>query len=109
LVALSGTKLAYESGIFLHLFDKQQGDLKRTALLMKGELSRFTFLRYALGVTGGLALPGMWLFYGPSATSVGAVAVIAISFVLLVLGEMMERVLFFTAVSAPRMPGAVGK
>ncbi len=109
LVALSGAKLAYESGVFLHLFDKQQGDLKRTALLMKGELLRFTSLRYVFGIGGGLALPGLWLALGPSPLSPGAVAVLAVSFLLLVAGEMLERVLFFTAVSAPRMPGAVGK
>ncbi len=109
LSALSGAKLAYETGIFLHLFDKQQGDLKRTALLMKGELKRFTFWRYATGIAGGLALPQMLLFYRPSSDSSGAVVVVALLFVLVVLGEMLERVLFFTAVSAPRMPGAVGK
>ncbi len=109
LLGFSVAKLAYEAGIFIHLFDKQQGDLKRTALLMKGELRETTGWRFAAGTLGGVALPGVLLLATPNPATGGALLLVSLSFVLLVAGELLERVLFFTAVSAPRMPGAVGK
>ena len=102
----TGFKLAHELSLLLHLGDKQQGELKRSALLLTHDLSQLGILRLVCGVLGGLILPalGMWSL---DVTGVdGLVAVLSmISLVLLVGGELLERSLFFAAVSAPRMPG----
>jgi len=101
-------KLAGEASVFLHLRDKQHGDLKRSALLLKGELKGQTVLRYMAGGFGGLLLPFVFMssFHrgGPTSALVGAL----LSLVLLTAGEVLERMSFFSASSSPRMPGAIG-
>ncbi len=83
-------------------------DLKRTAALLTNEL-RVTFrLRIALALLGGVALPVVCLSViltiglGALLTTVAAAALIALT-----LGELLERTIFFAAVSAPRMPGGL--
>ncbi len=106
LVATAALKLALDAEIFLHLRARGLGELKRTALLLVGELKKVTAARFGLGClavlivvvlerSSSLAPPaglllafGAWLFF--------------------VLGEGLERMLFFRALSAPKMPGAVG-
>lgn len=102
-------KLTFEASMFRHLFDKQQGDLKRTALLMTRDLREVTSWRFLLGAIGGIFLPGLLVLVDaiPSATS--SLVVCVVSFLFTLTGEFLERTLFFTAVSAPRMPGAIGK
>lgn len=109
LVVLGGAKLAYEASIFFHLFDKQQGDLKRTALLMVGELAPVTRLRFVLGVFGALLLPAGLYLARPEAVTGPVLFTTSLCFLALIGGELAERMLFFSAVSAPRMPGALGK
>lgn len=108
-IAIAGLKLLYELSIFRHLFDKQQGDLKRTALLMKRDLKEVTLWRFILGFLGGLALPSLTLLAQSPAGSTAAMVLCGMSMILTFGGEILERTLFFTAVSAPRMPGAIGK
>jgi DMSO reductase anchor subunit len=102
-------KLIFEASMFRHLLDKQQGDLKRTAMLMTRDLREVTSWRFLLGTVGGVVLPGVLILVEavPSAVSTLIVCLVALLFTLL--GELLERTLFFTAVSAPRMPGAIGK
>lgn len=101
-------KLAGEASVFLHLRDKQQGDLKRSALLLRGELKGQTVLRYMAGGFGGLVVPFVFMsaFHrgGPTSALVGAL----LSLALLTAGEVLERMSFFSASSSPRMPGAIG-
>jgi Fe-S-cluster-containing dehydrogenase component/DMSO reductase anchor subunit len=100
-------KLGGEASVFLHLRDPQQGDLKRTALLLWGELRRLSSYRFLLGIVGGSVLP-MLFFTALSPSRVGlALAVSLISLVCLFAGELLERMTFFTALSAPRMPGGL--
>jgi formate dehydrogenase iron-sulfur subunit len=114
LIAACVFKLLHELSIFSQLRLSQSSDLKRTALLMRGELARLTQLRFLLGALGGLALP-FWLsrFVDPNAARLelgGAVVIIsALSAVLLIAGEFIERSLFFMAAASPKMPGAVGQ
>jgi formate dehydrogenase iron-sulfur subunit len=74
-------------------------DLGRTALLLRRDLRTTTNARDALGVAGlictalTLTTPSPW--------------VAGVALVLLAAGELVERSLFFTAVSSPRMPGRV--
>jgi len=107
LMAVTTTKLAGESLVFLHLKDKKQGDLKRSALLLRGDLLPLTFFRYAAGGLGGILIPLFLLVPAsadsPIATLVGA----ALAFGLVFVGEIVERRTFFAAMSAPRMPGGM--
>jgi DMSO reductase anchor subunit len=57
LCLLTLLKLGGEATVFLHLRDPQQGDLKRTALLLWGELRRLSSCRFLLGMVGGMVLP----------------------------------------------------
>lgn len=100
-------KLAGEAAIFFHLRDRQQGDLKRSALLLRGELGRETIVRFGLGILGGLLLPLLGLAaLGPRSAVAGAVLA-ALSSLALLGGEILERRAFFGAMSAPRMPGGL--
>jgi hypothetical protein len=100
-------KLGGEASIFFHLRDRQQGDLKRTAMLLWGELRRLTGGRFALGVVGGMMLP-LGLLTSLTAANAGlALTGAVLSLVCLVMGDMLERMTFFTASSARRMPGGL--
>lgn len=103
-------KMAAESLVFLHLTRKQLTPLKRTAMLMTGELGLTTVKRFFFGLIGGVFLPGV-LFAERTLTSEAGFSapflVLGVILILLALliGEFLERFLFFTAVVAPRMPG----
>lgn len=109
LVGIASLKLIFEASMFRHLWDKQQGDLKRTALLMKRDLKEFTSWRFILGAMGGIVLPGALLLTDASAGATSTLVTAALGLMLCIGGEFLERILYFMAVSAPRMPGAVGK
>jgi formate dehydrogenase iron-sulfur subunit len=108
-------KLAFELSIFRHLLDRRHTDLKRTALLMRRDLMGKTVSRVVSGGFGGVVLPVMIAMVVDSvargAHSLNPVWLsgAAIASVIGVLtGELCERSLFFTAMSSPRMPGALG-
>ena len=82
--------------------------LRRTALLLTGDLANVTTRRFLVGTLGGVALPGFLLISDLSATTSPALAVVlaVLMVVLCTAGELCERFLFFAAVVAPKMPGA---
>ena len=106
------TKLALEGLIFVWLQQRQFTPLKRTALLLMGELSMTNVLRYFFGVMGGLILPMVLL--SEKATTAGTEGyeplfmgfLVLLVTSLLLIGELLERYLFFAASVAPKMPGA---
>jgi formate dehydrogenase iron-sulfur subunit len=107
-------KLLIDASVFGHLKSPQVSDLKRTALLMWGELAKLTQARFLLGVVGGLVLPALLTaFFSPLAAQAeltkAGLALATFSCLLLVAGELIERSLFFMAAASPKMPGAVGK
>jgi formate dehydrogenase iron-sulfur subunit len=109
--SLAGLKLAAEASIFASLFSKQFTPLKRTALLMTGELGPTTLQRFAMGLAGGIVLPTVLAAPYLSESERGhsplfVAAAVVLSAVLLVTGELLERYMFFAAVVAPKMPGA---
>jgi Fe-S-cluster-containing dehydrogenase component/DMSO reductase anchor subunit len=107
LLLLTLLKLGSEASIFLHLRDRQQGDLKRTALLLWGDLHRLTACRFVLGILGGIVVPMVFFkALTPSHPGLGLTA-LCVSLACLCAGEILERVTFFTALSAPRMPGGL--
>jgi hypothetical protein len=103
----TGLKLVHELSLLVHLGDKQQNELKRSALLLINDLQRPAVLRLTCGVVAGLLLPLVtWLLLDEAAPSAGTFVMTLVSLFGLIAGELLERSLFFTAVSAPRMPGA---
>ncbi len=110
IVAANAAKLLVDAAIFASLRRRTNTPLKRTALLMSGELASWTKHRFAWG-TLALVLPGLLylsqfnagagLSSSPSNTAcvmAGLIAAFA--------GEICERYLYFAAVVAPKMPGA---
>ena len=103
---VSAVKLAGEALVFGHLRRDELTALKRTALLMSGPLHQATLVRFMAGAGGGIALPGLLLLSPPDAGHPGsALVLVGGMLVLLVAGELIERLLFFAAVAAPRLPG----
>jgi formate dehydrogenase iron-sulfur subunit len=95
LAAAALLKLTGELLAFRHLGDRRFTARKRSALLMKNELRGYTLGRFTAGVAGGVLLP--LLGRGLAAAAVGVV--------LLTLGELLERTLFFAASSSRGMAG----
>jgi formate dehydrogenase iron-sulfur subunit len=112
LIAATAFKLLFEASIFRRLRDRQNTPMKRSALLLCGELATFTQVRFAFGGLGGVVLPA-WLLaaavFSPQSEigDLGLGLAVAASFALLLIGELLERMLFFTAVVAPKMPGGL--
>ena len=112
LVVAMAAKLLFEAALFRHLASRSTTSLKRTAWLMTGALSNVTMARFAAGLLGGLAMPGLLLLSrvpappGQGQDLVFAVLV-AMLFVACLAGELLERYLFFAAVASPRMPGTL--
>ena len=112
LIGVAAVKLLNEAALFGHLASKQTTPLNRSARLMIGELAVWTRCRFACGVLGGLVLPAVLLGQASAApanqmTGTMIAAVCLVSFGLSVVGELLERTLFFTAAVAPRMPGSL--
>lgn len=105
-------KLVLEASVLVWLRNRQFTPLKRTALLLTGELSMTNLLRYFFGAMGGLLLPLVLLSEKATISGPEGYQPLFMGFVvllitgLLLLGEMIERYLFFAASVAPKMPGA---
>jgi Fe-S-cluster-containing dehydrogenase component/DMSO reductase anchor subunit len=97
---MSAVKAAGELAVLLHLRDKRYSELRRSAELLIRDLRWWTIARFAALAAGGIALP----LVDPGAASV---ATVIASSALLLVGELLERTLFFAAVSSHRMPGAI--
>jgi hypothetical protein len=111
LISLSMAKLLWEAAIFRHIWFRQMTPLKRSAILMTGDLSNAVLARFALGLLGGAILPTM-LAGDVNTLSDGAalapfVVLTALMFVACLAGELLERYLFFAACAAPQMPGGI--
>jgi hypothetical protein len=79
--------------------------LQQTARLLCGPLRRIVGLRRFLGLAGGVALPAL-VAVGSFSGDRGTVAAAALLTLAACLGgELLERLLFFTAVSKPGMSG----
>lgn len=109
IAAVAAWKLAWEAGIFAHMLSRRMTALRRSAMLMAGELSGVTLARFSAGALGGLFAPLLLLSSG--ATSSGNflrfAVLVGAMFVASLVGELLERKLFFAACAAPRMPGGM--
>jgi formate dehydrogenase iron-sulfur subunit len=84
----------------LHHEQRDGLPLVRTARLLRGPLQSLTAFRGLVALVGGIVLPVVAL-----GTPTFPAALLA--FLLLLVGESIERLLFFRAVSPARMPGAL--
>jgi DMSO reductase anchor subunit len=109
LIVVVAIKLTFEASLFAHLQSKQLTPMKRSALLMKGDLATSAKWRFALGIAGGILGPALWLCIDRREASGSLLShtIIIGQFATLLIGELLERYLFFSAVVAPRMPGGL--
>jgi formate dehydrogenase iron-sulfur subunit len=100
LVAVSVIKLAFEAGFLLiHARSTDRSPNKRSASVMLRACSRTVIWRFIFGVLGGVVIPVLAL---------GSVVPLNLKMAALglcLLGELLERILFFEAVIPDRMPG----
>lgn len=109
LLVVASAKLVFEALLFRHLAGRQVTQFKRSALMMTGPLAGYTLARFACGLLGGLAMPA-FLLRSVSETPQDPVVLVVVTsflFIACLSGELLERYLFFAAVAAPRMPGAM--
>jgi DMSO reductase anchor subunit len=106
LTALALAKLVLDAEILVHLRERGLGELKRTALLIVGELRGQAALRLGFGAFG--ALFSYVLSRGPELGAPAFLLLALLAWGSLLGGELFERTLFFRALSVPKMPGAIG-
>ncbi len=108
-LAATVSKLAYDAALLRHLATYRNSPLKRSARLIVGVLRPFAFARVATAIVGGVIIPLLFLAESTVPESMTWPATVGICLMWLgcVTGELMERYLFFAAVSSARMPGGV--
>ncbi|MDQ3353432.1 MAG: hypothetical protein M3507_02905, partial [Actinomycetota bacterium] len=100
-------KLAWEACLARHLRPGAPPELRRSALLLVGELASSSRWRFGLGLTG--VLSALVATMGTGSTTPVVVLVLAVvCLATVVAGELVERWQFFTAVAPPRMPSSPG-
>jgi len=97
-------KLASEVSVLRHVTDVDLTSLKKSALLIAGCFQHAAFARMLCAVIGGIGLP-LLLHIGAFTSRQTTFAWLA--FALLLAGEILERMLFFRCVDAPKMPGGL--
>ena len=111
LMALMAVKLIWEAVIFRHLLLRRMTPLRRSAMLLSRDLSNTMMARFALGVLGGLLMPailsGKAAMIAGDAELVQFTATAGLLFIACLVGELLERYLFFAACATPRMPGGI--
>jgi DMSO reductase anchor subunit len=103
-------KLCTELILLRRLAEKRNTPLRRSAKLIVGPLSNVTLARVAAGILGGIVMPAFLLqSFGadPPPGDLFLLLTVTILFLACLLGELLERYLFFAAVSSPRMPGGL--
>ena len=108
LLVASIAKLVCESAIFISLRSRAHTPLKRSAMLLQSELGLTSFQRYFFGVVGGVGIPALLYVQASvehpfSAAFLAVIVILAV--VMLLIGELLERYLYFAAVTPPKMPG----
>lgn len=110
LIVAAAMKLAFEAVFLRHLLGNRHSPLKRSARLMTGALSNPMLARFMCGALGGIVMPLLLLQPFDGTDGDGRVrqgAIVGLLFVACLAGELLERYVFFAAVAAPRMPGAL--
>jgi formate dehydrogenase iron-sulfur subunit len=108
LLVLVSLKVVGELLVLGHLRANQQGELKRSALLLTSHLADVVRFRLVTAVLGGIVAPLACRMELATQASGWALAWAVAGLLLLIVGELLERSTFFSALSAPRMPGGFG-
>lgn len=98
LLILSAVKLILESTIFLHLGDRELTSLKKTAVLLVRSLKGVTMRRFFFGIAGGIFFPFLMLLQHAQWGADKLVMIFSLIFIFSLMGEFLERYLFFKAV-----------
>jgi len=102
-------KLVFEALVLRHLRDASPTPMKRTAILLAGELHQPAFVRFLCGGIGGVAIPLLLLNSAEHSFSTLALLIALLLIIgLTLIGELAERYLYFTSVVRPKMPGGIG-
>ncbi len=111
LMIVTCVKLGWEAMLLRHLLSRAMTPLKRSASLMIRDLASPAVARVALGALGGVFAPALLLRQFSAGILESGRLELAIATLLLfgasLIGELLERYLFFAAVAAPRMPGGI--
>ena len=100
LLSVSVVKLAFEAGFLsIHARKNDRSRNKRSALVMTRACTRILVWRFVFGTIGGVVIPVLAL------VSAVPLNLRLAALFLCVAGEVLERVLFFEAVTPDRMPG----
>ncbi len=108
-LAATIAKLAYDVTLLRHLATYRNSPLKRSARLIIGVLRPYAQARVVTAVVGGILIPLLFLREAspPLAMTWPLTLGVCVMWLGCVAGELMERYLFFAAVSSARMPGGV--
>ncbi|MBU6399018.1 MAG: dimethyl sulfoxide reductase anchor subunit [Verrucomicrobia bacterium] len=106
LASLALLKLVFEARVFRHRRAGGTTPLKSAALLMTSELAEIATARFLAGLIGSVVLPVVFLARQP-APGFATLGMTLWILLLSVLGELLERRLFFAAAVAPRMPAGI--
>jgi hypothetical protein len=107
LASTVAVKILFEVSVLLHLRDRRQTELRRTATLLRTSLLPMLRARLILAAIGGGILPLVSLGQLADGSFMAAIVCAALGTLALVVGEALERVTFFSACAAPRMPGGI--
>jgi len=105
LIVVTVAKLWFESRDRLER--DEDGPLRRTAWLLRRALKRPAGLRRFLGIAGGVILPALAIVGAVSGDSGAVTSSAVLSLAATTGGELIERYLFFRAVTRPKMPGGL--
>ncbi len=103
--AVSGVKLAADSGVFWWPVYSRLPMILQTRELLTGPLRLYWMLRWIVGICGGFVLPAILAVSAGNIGKTGAVMLGTGVFAGCLSGELLARYLFFRAVVAYRMPG----
>jgi len=102
---LTTIKLIAETLILFRLGDHELTSLKKTALLLTGPLKSAMQKRFLFGLAGGILLPFLFLGFGAQLDPIVMTGMAVAIFIFSLIGEFLERYLFFRAVVPLKMPG----
>jgi Fe-S-cluster-containing dehydrogenase component/DMSO reductase anchor subunit len=102
LIALALVKLLGEASALRHLRRPLDDERARRARLLVRELRPVTSRRFVAGFVGGVLLPVVYLASAAVAPVWVGALLATVALAAVVIGELAERSLFFTAASAPR-------
>ncbi len=101
----TGAQLVFEAAVLRHLRPGAPDELRRTAVLLTRELRTTTQWRFGTAALSLLAFLAVAPATASAATPGTGLAVAMVATALLLVGQLLERSQFFTAVAPARMPG----